>query len=342
MQERKKPTVPTIYDVAREAGVSDATVSRVFNNKDNVRQATRERVLEAASRLGYIANLQARILAGGKSNIIGLLVPGLDTAYTVEIIRGIDIELSQAGYEMLLYTTRRRGSNEASYLQYIANGLSEGLLLVVPLLSHAYFKTLSDLQYPYVLIDEIDETGKSYSVDSSNTQGAYDATRYLIELGHTAIGFIKGMAGLHSSRARLQGYLNAMQDHNIEVKDEYILSGNFNLSSGYEQMHKLLDSSSPPTAVFASNDMMALGAMNAIRERGLDIPSDISVVGFDDIPQASTTHPKLTTVRQPLEQMGRFGVQLLLEQIANPDRTPSHTTLATELIIRDSCQQIMS
>ncbi|MGJ3237576.1 MAG: LacI family DNA-binding transcriptional regulator [Anaerolineae bacterium] len=342
MQDRKKTAGQvTIYDVAREAGVSDATVSRVFNNKDNVREATRERVLAAAQKLGYVANLQARILAGGKSNIIGLLVPGLDTAYMAEIIRGIDLELSQADYEMILYTTRRRaGGDEASYLQYIASSLSEGLLLVVPLLSPEYFNTLNDLNYPYVLIDEIDETDNSCSVDATNRQGAYDATQYLIQLGHRHIAFIQGIPNLHSSKARLEGYVAALQDHNVPVYDQYIVDGDFMPTTGYHQTQHLLSLSAPPTAIFAANDIMALAVMDAIRDQGLDIPGDISVIGFDDIPQAFTTHPKLTTVRQPLEEMGKMGVKLLLEQIANPERQPRRVTLATELIIRDSCQPI--
>ncbi|HEX2620328.1 MAG TPA: LacI family DNA-binding transcriptional regulator, partial [Phototrophicaceae bacterium] len=305
MQIQAKPSEQvTIYDVAREAGVSDATVSRVFNNKDNVRESTRDRVLIAAKKLGYVANQQARILAGGKSNIMGLLVPGLDTAYVAEIVRGIDVELSHSNYEMMVYTTRRRGGDEASYLQYIANGLSAGLLLVVPLLSPDYLKTLSNLKYPYVLIDEIDETDNSFSVVATNRQGGYDATRYLIELGHRRIAFIKGISDLHSSASRLDGYLSALEDCHVPVHQEYIVNGDFMQSSGYNQTQSLLALPEPPTAIFAANDVMALGAMDAIRIRGLEIPGDISLIGFDDIPQAFTTHPKLTTVRQPLEEMG--------------------------------------
>ncbi len=338
MQERKKKSGQvTIYDVAREAGVSDATVSRVLNNKDNVREPTRERVLRAAKKLGYVANQQARILAGGKSNIIGLLVPGLDTAYIAEILRGIDNELSHAGYEMILYTTRRRDGDEANYLQYIVNGFSEGLLLVVPLLSSDYLKTLSSLQYPYVLIDAIDETNHSFSVEATNHRGAYDAVKYLIELGHDRIAFIQGIPELHTSKARLEGYLSALRDHHVPVYQEYIVDGDFMQMTGYKQTQRLLALPTPPTAIFAANDVMALGAMDAIRMRGLEIPQDISLIGFDDIPQAFTTHPKLTTVRQPLEEMGRTGVRLLLEQLENPDRLPCRTTLDTELIIRDSC-----
>lgn len=341
MQDMKKSSGPiTIYDVAREAGVSDATVSRVFNNKKNVRATTRQKVLEAAEKLDYVANLQARILAGGKSNIIGLLVPGLDTAYMGEIVRGIDHELANAGYEMILYTTRRRGANEASYLQYIANSISEGLLLVVPLLSPKYLEALTNLQYPYVLIDERDVTGNSFSIDTTNRQGAYEATEYLIQIGHRKIAFINGIAELHSSIARLGGYKTALTDYDILINPDYIADGNFIQHSGHALATGLLELPDPPTAIFAANDIMALGVMDAVREKGLDIPGDISVIGFDDIPQASTTHPKLTTIQQPLEAMGRAGVQLLLEQIENPESPPESVTLPTKFIIRDSCRPI--
>ena len=328
----------TIYDVAREAGVSDATVSRVFNNKDNVREATRQRVRDAADKLGYVANLQARSLAGGKSNIIGLLVPGLDTTYIGEVVRGIDHELAKANYELMLYTTRRRDG--AEYLKYIANSLSEGLLLVVPLLSQTYLKALKNLNYPYVLIDEVDESGNSFSVDATNRQGAYDATQYLLELGHRRIGFITGIPSLSTSKERLEGYKAALREYDVTVLPELITYGDYLQPSGYEQAQNLLNLATRPTAIFASNDRMALGALDAIREQNLQIPDDISVIGFDDIPQASATHPKLTTVNQSLEKMGRIGVQMLLEQIENPERPPRRITLATELIIRDSCQRL--
>ena len=342
MSNHKVPfsTPATIYDVAREAGVSDATVSRVFNNKHNVKADTRERVLQAAEKLGYVVNVQARSLAGGKSNTIGLLVPGLDNGYIGEIIRGIDQELAHADHELMLYTTHRKGKNESAYLQYVANGFVDGLLLVVPLLSPTFLETLGALNYAYVLIDEVDPSENSFSVDATNWQGAYDATDYLIKLGHHTIGFITGMHELNSTKERLNGYLAALRDNDVPVRQDLIVDGDFLQETGFEQSLRLLDLKQKPTAIFAANDLMALGALDAIRERGLHIPQDISVIGFDDIPQASTTHPKLTTVQQPLEQMGRVGVQMLLEQLEHPERPPRRVTLATHLVVRDSCQPV--
>jgi LacI family transcriptional regulator len=336
--QKKISSTVTIYDVAREAGVSDATVSRVFNNKDSVREATRERVLAAAKKLGYVANLQARSLAGGKLNVIGLLIPGLDNGYLVEIVRGVDQELARSRYELMIHTTHQRGNNEGSYLQYVANGLTAGILLVVPLLSSDFLRALEEIGYPYVLIDEIDDSGRSSSVSSTNWQGAYDATEYLIRLGHQRIGFITGIQQLHSSRERLDGFTHAMRDARLEIDENLIATGNFEKNSGYEAARQLLSLEERPTAIFASNDVMALGAMDAIREAGLSIPEDISVIGFDDIPETLISYPKLTTVHQPLEKMGQVGVKLLLDQIENLERLPRRMTLATQLIIRDSCQ----
>jgi LacI family transcriptional regulator len=334
--DRKKPNI-TIIDVARESGVSYSTVSRVLSGFEFVKESTRKRVLEAAERLGYVANLQARSLAGGRSQIIGLLVPGLDNSYIGEITRGIDEELAKSNYNLMIYTTHRQVAKEAMYVNTIANSLSDGLLLLVPLVPTPYLESLSDRGFPYVLIDQTDTTGKSSVVNSTNWQGAYDATKYLIDLGHRRIGFITGLTQLNSAIDRLEGYKAALADHNMPFDDALISQSNFTKNGGFDATQKLLELANLPTAIFAANDLSAFGVMDAVREHGLRIPEDISIIGFDDIPQAEVTHPKLTTVRQPLEQMGRVAVKLLLEHIENPDRPPRHVTLATRLVVRDSC-----
>jgi LacI family transcriptional regulator len=344
---RSKARRVTIFDVARESEVSYSTVSRVLNGYEFVKEDTRKRVLETAERLGYVVNTQARSLAGGSSQIIGLLVPGLENGYIGEVVRGIDHELAQADYDVVLYTTHRRPGKLSAYIQKesayantIANGMSDGLLLLVPLMPTSYLDSLRERNFPYVLIDQSDSTGQSWTVESTNWQGAYDATRYLIELGHQQIGFITGMMAIHSAIDRLEGYKSALKDHLLPYEEELVAEGDFWQASGYSGTLKFLDLAQPPSAIFASNDLEAYGAMEAIRERGLRIPEDISVIGFDDIPESSITYPKLTTVRQPLEQMGRMAARLLLEQIQNPDAQPRRLTLATQLIVRDSCQAI--
>ena len=330
----------TIVDVAREAGVSYATVSRVINNKGYINPETREKVLRAVTKLGYVVNQQARSLAGGKSQVVGLVVPGVDNSYIGEIIRGIDEELASMSYDLMLYTTHRRKTRESTYVATLTQGLADGLLLVLPRNPGAYLDALRRRGFPFVLIDHqgIDETGPS--VGATNRSGGYAAARYLIELGHRRIGFITGTLDLRCSTDRLDGYRDALEEFDLPFDPALVYEGDFMQPDGYRGAHTLLALPDRPTAIFASNDVMAFGAMEAVRECGLRIPADISIVGFDDIPQASHVHPHLTTIRQPLEQMGRLAARMLLQLIANPNMGASRVELTTELIVRHSCRAL--
>ena len=326
----------TIVDVAAKAGVSFGTVSRVINNDVHVKPETRERVLEAMQHLGFVANRQARSLAGGKSNTIGVLVPDLGTGYIGEIIRGIDIELSLTGLDLILYTTHRTASKEASYVANLAKGMVDGLLLVLPRNPADYIGTLTRSDFPFVLIDHQGTGEDCPAVGATNWQGAYTATEYLIKLGHQRIGFITGSMDLGCAVDRLEGYRSALRTHHIPELPGLVYEGTFFQPDGYAGASAMLDGPYPPTAIFASNDVMAMGVMDAVRNRGLRIPDDISVVGFDNIPQSAMVYPALTTVQQPLEQMGRVATQMLLAILNNPKKTINRIELPTELIIRSS------
>lgn len=328
----------TIRDVARDSGVSYTTVSRVLSGYEFVKESTRTRVMEAVERLGYVANLPARSLAGGHSQIIGLLVPNLDNAYVGTITQGIDQALARADYDLMLYTSHRHPGKETYYARAIPNGLTEGLLLIAPLVPAEYLDSLQQQNFPYVLIDQADPTENSNVVEATNWHGAYEATRYLIELGHTRIAFIKGSSAIGSAADRLRGYKAALANDDIPFREELILEGDYQQQTAYELTKRLLQTvEEPPTAIFASNDISAFGAMDAVRDAGFQMPEDISIVGFDDIPQASLVYPKLTTVRQPLEQMGSVAVKMLLAQIEDRSVSPQRVVLATQLTIRDSC-----
>ncbi|MBN1565799.1 MAG: LacI family DNA-binding transcriptional regulator [Anaerolineae bacterium] len=333
----KNKKLPTIYDIAEEAGVSYSTVSRTLSGFEFVKDSTREKVLAAVKKLGYVPNQQARSLAGGVSNLIGILVPGLTDDYVIQILHGIDSAVTESNYNVILYTTNRRQGKEATYAATIINGAADGLLLVAPIKVELYLDALREQNFPYVMIDQVDLEQRSTVVSADNHKGAYKATQYLIELGHRQIGFLTGLMQLNVAIERLEGYKAALADHKIPFRDEYIAQGDFRMQIGYQGTQELLALEHPPTAIFASNDVSALGAIDAIREHGLRVPDDISVIGFDDIPAAAVMYPKLTTVRQPLIQMGREAVLELLARLKNPDHEVRQITLATQLVIRDSC-----
>ncbi len=331
----------TIIDVAREAGVSNSTVSRVVNNSNLVRPETREKVLNAMMRLGYVVNQQARSLRGGRSQVVGLLVPDVGNSYIGSIIRGIDEELAANQYDLMLYTTHRRKTKESTYVSTITRGLADGLLLLLPTNVKAYMESLQAQQFPHVLIDyqHVNNNWTS-TIQSTNWQGAYEATQYLIKLGHRRIGYMIGQQEMQCSLDRLTGYRTALEEHDIPFDPDLIYEGDFFYSEGYHAASRFLQLTSPPTAIFAANDLSAMGVIEAIRTRGLSIPDHVSVVGFDDIPEAAQMHPGLTTVRQPLEDMGRLAVRMLLKQLNNPDLPGARVELPTELIVRESCRRI--
>jgi LacI family transcriptional regulator len=328
----------TIIDVATEANVSYGTVSRVINHDVHVKQETRDRVLQTMVRLGYVANRQARSLAGGRTNSIGVLIPDLGTGYIGEIIRGIDAELGLSDLDLILYTTHRTASKEANYVTNLATGMVDGLILVLPRSPADFIGILTKQDFPFILIDHQGIGPDCPAVGAANWQGGFTATEYLIKLGHQRIGFITGWMDLGCALDRLDGYRSALRTNHIPDAPELIYEGTFFQPDGFNGASILLDLPNPPTAIFASNDVMAMGVMDAIRHRGLRVPDDVSVVGFDDIPQASLIHPALTTVRQPLEKMGRVATQMLLELLNKSQKKIGRIELPTELIIRDSCK----
>jgi LacI family transcriptional regulator len=327
----------TILHVAKQAGVSFGTVSRVLNDDVHVRPETRERVLAAIDRLGFVANRHARILAGGKTGTIGVLVPDLGTEYIGEIMRGVDTEMTLAGRDLILYTTHRDAAKEAACVATCMTGMTDGMLLVLPRAPADFTGNLIKRKYPFVFIDH-QGAGKGCAVvGAANWQGGYKTTEYLISLGHRRIGFITGWKDLEAAQNRLKGHQAALRTHHIPEDPDLIFEGTFNQADGYSGGQFFLGLANPPTAVFASNDVMAMGVMDAARGKGLRIPEDLSVAGFDDIHQAAEVHPALTTVRQPLEKMGRVASQMLLEMLSNPGARIERIELPAELVKRDSC-----
>jgi len=326
----------TIVEVAEKAGVSLGTVSRVMNNDIHVAPETRERVSTVMREMGYVANRQARGLKGSRTNVIGVLAPDLGTGYIGEILHGIDAELGLNQFDLMLFTTHRTAIKEANYVANMVQGMVDGLLVILPRNPADYTGTLTSRNFPFVLIDHQGTGNPCPAVGAANWQGGYNATEYLIKLGHTRIGFITGSKDLGAAIDRLEGYKFALQVHHIPEDPHLIYEGTFSQPDGYAGGSALLDLDETPTAIFASNDVMAMGAMDAIRSRGLRVPEDVSILGFDDIPQAAMVRPALTTVRQPLEEMGRLATQMLIDKLKNPAKELGRIELPTQLIVRDS------
>lgn len=330
----------TIVDVARQAGVSYATVSRVLNDEPYVKSETRSRVMTALHEMGYVANRQARSLRTGRSQMIGLLVRDLGTGYIGEIIAGIDAEVAATHFEMLLFTTHHQ-AREPEYVANFVGGMADGLLLVLPHNIDTYSELLNQRRYPHVIID-YKGSDKGPALGADNYGGAIKAVSYLASLGHRRIGFITGDLSLTSAVDRLAGYRAAVASHRLDPDPALVVEGDYHQLGGHAGAQALLALPEPPTAIFAANDVMAFGAMEAIREAGLRIPQDISVLGFDDTLLATSVSPALTTIHQPLEEMGRQAVQMLLTYIEDPDRPFEYRELPTELVVRNSCWPVTS
>jgi LacI family transcriptional regulator len=322
----------TLKDVARLAKVSTVTVSNVLNDRQNVSAATRTRVMSAVRRTNYSANLAAKTLAGGRTNTIGLLVPDLSTQYMGEIARGVLNEIRKAGMELLIstYFDDMRERNQLTLLQNI----TDGLILLLPYTNDTEIQTIEQSGVPVVVVDHRGSDIKLPAIDIDNYSGGRKATEHLLRLNHKRIGFIAGH--FQASTDRLRGYTEALLNAGVPFDKNLVVKGGFSQPGGFSATTQLLTLSDPPTAIFAGNDLSAFGAMEAIKEQGLRIPNDISVIGFDDIPSASDVYPPLTTIRQPLAEMGRAAVRMMLAKLRGVEPPSQRITLATELVERAS------
>lgn len=329
---------PTIAEIAARAGVSVPTVSRVLNNRPDVAPGTRERVERVLEESGFVHNRVSNVLRRGSSGIIDIVIPGLDTLYSVEIARGVSEVVERSGLRLALSTTHNAVQREQQWLEKVLEGATDGAILVLP---RGHSSSLDELQrrkIPFVVVDHRGELGTDVpSVSATNWSGGRAATEYLLSLGHRRIAVIGGGATLRCSIDRIAGYRSALEEAGIPIYPEYICQGEFMQQTGYEQTCALLELPEPPTAIFAGSDLQAMGVYSALRARGITIPDEISVVGFDDIPLASLVSPALTTVRQPLVEMGRVATTMLLRLIMQEPLDSIRVELATTLIVRESC-----
>jgi len=327
----------TIAEIAAKAGVSVPTVSRVLNNRPDVAPETRGRVERVIKESGFIRS-RVRNALKESSGIIDMLVPDLTNLYSVEIVRGVEEVMERTELRLALSLTHDSVQFEQRWLAKVIDGATDGAILV---LAHGQSNRLDMLlrnSIPFVVVDHRGELGADVpSVGATNWLGGRMATEYLLSLGHRRIAIISGDAALPCSRDRVAGYRAALEDAGILVDPALIRPGAFAQQTGYEQTCALLDLPEPPTAIFAGSDTQAMGVYAALRVRGLTVPDSMSVVGFDDVPIASIITPALTTVRQPLVEMGRVATTMLLRLIAEEPLDSKRVELTTTLIVRDSC-----
>lgn len=329
-----------MVDVARLANVSVATVSAVVNSKGGVSAELTRRVREAMEALDYHPDHIARSLKVGRTHVIGMVVPDITNPFFTEVVQGAETEALQNGYSLILCNTGEDSQREQHQLSTLFSRRVDGVVLACADSSSAY-DGLIRRRFPLVFIDRVPIGFTRGAVVSDNVGGAYDATRHLIELGHTRIAIIAGELRLSNGIDRIEGFRKAMQEERLPVREEYFYRGDFQIESGYRGGLELLRLAEPPTAILACNNKMTLGLMRAVSELRVPCPDQVSILGFDDFEWAANFSPRLTTVAQPTYEIGRQAMRMLLGKLtgsSDQSEAPinSPVVLKAELRIRES------
>ena len=346
------PRAVTITEIAVEAGVSVPTVSRVLNGRSDVAPQTRARVEQLLRDHGYrrrgtrggrpgdpVPGARGAGDGGspGRARLVDLVFNDLDSPWAVEVIRGVEEGAHAAGVGTVVTAIHRRASATRQWLDNLAARASDGVVLVTTDLDPALDAELRALRVPAVVIDPAGVPALDVpTIGATNWAGGISATEHLVDLGHRRVGFIAGTPALWCTRARLDGYRAALGAAGVAFDPTLVAEGDFGYESGFRAADRLLDLPHPPTAIFAANDQMALAVYEAVRRRGRRVPEDLSVVGFDDPPQACWCSPPLTTVRQPLSEMGMLAVRTVLRLLNGEHLESPKVELATEVVVRES------
>ena len=329
----------TIRDVAREAGVSISTVSRVLNDKDDVAPETAATIRRVIDDLGYASSMAARSLRSRTTNVVGLIVPDLWHPFTSLVIRGVN-QVTAQGYDLLAYASGRRNVHllanwEQQLVAQLNGSVTDGIIVVTPN-ADSYRTT-----FPVVAIDPHQASTDFPAVIATNHQGVLDAMNYLISLGHRRIGYIGGRPDLQSAQRRLEGYCDGLALAGIAADPALIVTGDYTRAVGAECAHRLLSLPNPPTAIMASSDETAFGVMDAAAARGISIPDDLSVIGFDNTVESHSVNPPLTTVDQSIETMGALAAEIVLKLIQGQPWESRLNKVPTRLIVRQSCRAVV-
>ena len=326
----------TMNDVAKVANVSIATVSHVINGTRFVSAERVERVHDAMRELGYVPDATARSLRIGRTDTIGLVVPDNSNPFFAALARWIEEAGFESGYTTILANSNERPDREHRYVSTLVSKRVDGLILSPSRGDHGTLtRLLQNANIPVVVVDRDAALPNADVVLYDNEGGSYEATRYLLELGHTRIGCVAGPADASSATDRVRGFRRAIAA--ARLPEQPVVEADFHFTGGREATARLLDSGFKLTAIFAANDLMAAGAIRELAARGIAVPGDVSVIGFDDAPLAEMISPALTTMRQPLQEMAHAAVSLLLSRVTSGDGgAPVRKVLATSLVVRDS------
>lgn len=326
----------TIKQVSEMAGVSLATVSRVINNTGQVKPHTKAKVEEAMKRLGYRPNFIAQSLASNKSNTVGFVIPELHGSFFGSMLSGTESMIKKANKHMFVTAGHSNEKDEIKAIESLRGRRCDAMILHLEAVSNDYLVELAKEDTQFVIVNRYIEEIKQHCISIDNAAGGYKATKALVQSGHKKIAYISGSLWKSDAVERLNGHKKALQDANITVDDALIYEGNFQASSGFEGMNHLLNLHPDLTAVACANDEMAYGAADAIRGKGLSIPDEFSIVGFDDIEFSRFMYPKLSTIHYPMKEIGELAAEWILNKVYNNTHfEPAHIFIP-ELISRDS------
>ena len=329
----------TIKDVAELVGVHHSTVSRVINNDSRISDKPKEKVILIINKLGYTPNAIARGLKTKRTYTLGILIPDITNPFFAEIARGMEDAANKNHFNVILCNTDDKLKKERTYLQILKGKRVDGLILGTAHIKDQSILELERKKFPYILVSRNIEGLDKNCIIVDDVEGGMMATEYLIKLGHRRIAHITGPLKTRSALNRLEGYRLALKKHKIEYRVEWVGEGDFKIKGGYQVMKRFLKLTEPPSAIFAANDLLALGAMQAIQKKNFHVPEDFSVVGFNDIELASFVYPALTTIRQPMLEMGALAVNMLLKIIEDGEFNQRKIVLKPKLIIRESCKK---
>jgi DNA-binding LacI/PurR family transcriptional regulator len=327
----------TIKEVAAESGVSTATVSRVLAGPNGVAEAVRDRVSRAVVKLDYHPNRLARGLRLGHRKVIGMIIPDLQNPFFTGVVHGVEAALCSAGYNLLLGHSDGLAEREQEQLTVLRGEAVAGLVFIPGNHPGANYESIRTWEIPVVAIDRSPGELAVDLVCSDNRKGMRQAVNHLLSLGYKDIALLNGPLGISVTRERLGGYQDALRSAGIAVRESFIIDSDFRQQGGHLAMARFLDMAKPPRAVVVANNLMTLGALQAIHERGIRIPEELAVVCFDDMPWAMSLRPPVTAVAQPVEELGRTAAQLLLERLKDPTRLVRQVVLPTRLMVRASC-----